>query len=98
MVSHMQVPAQQGEGNSFLGGKGSWEGCREQRLFISGAVAGKEEESFFTLLGFAVVAWCESCPSWSPDCVCVCFFFFMILVFSLFIYFFDVNLFILIGG
>ena len=97
MVSHMQVPAQQGEGNSFLGGKGSWEGCREQRFFISGAVAGKEEESFFTLLGFAVVAWCESSPSWSPDCVCVCVFFFY--DFSLlFIYFFDVNLFILIGG
>ena len=69
MVSFRQVPAQQGEENSFIEGKGSWEGYSKQGvlwLFFGWVLARREEESFVLLLSSAIVTRCESPLSGLP--------------------------------
>ena len=69
LASHMQVPPQQGEGNSLKEGERRLGGCSKQRpwIFTHWVVAGTEEES--SLLGSAIVSGYESSTFWSPSSV-----------------------------
>ena len=53
MANHMQIPAQQGEENTFIEGERKLGGLQQAKslwLFIGWVLARKEEESFFSLL------------------------------------------------
>lgn len=67
MVSHVQVTTEEGKENTLIEGKRKWGGRNKQRpwFFIDSAVARKKEESFFFLLGSALVAGQEGSPFWS---------------------------------
>ena len=69
MVSHMQVPTQQGMENAFLEGKGSWEGkvSKESMGYYWLRPCQQRREPFFFLLSSAIVAGCESSPFWSNN-------------------------------
>ena len=70
MVSYMQVHPSQGMTNTFIEGKGSWEGYKKQRVHgfsLAESLPGKE--SFLQMLGLAIAAEHESAPSWFPNSI-----------------------------
>ena len=82
MVSHVQVPNKM-EGRTLYRGEKEvvraivskeslsfyWLSC--DCLSLAELLAGNKKESFFFLLGSALVIGCESCPFWSSNSILI---------------------------